>query len=263
MNNHSFDMGAQGYKTYRIDGKRPFVLKNLWEFCFYNRPRPEMEASLLALIQPVVKKFESSRRQSADYEVLIAELRTAFENARGPGKRPRRFDANEISLVVYSGPVRRDRERCYRDRVPWIKPAIISPLATATGPSEWPPLLPGVYRRCSTLFTGDITLNDKTYADVKRHFGEPRLNFVAYFQVPHHGSKHSFQLSAGSGFCPDYSIFSSARYHSGFDHPSDRTIEALNDCGPLFINEFQGLTTGGYLTDPNDESDNPKKNEKI
>ena len=229
-----------------IDGGSPFVIRNLWEFCFYNRPRPEMKAPLQARLLPVLEEFENSGKQSADYVDLIQNLKEVFKGVRGPGNKP--FDANEISLVVYSGPVARDDNRCFRRLVPSIFPVDVDPRAILF---QWQrfPIFPYIEERgrCSTLFTGDITLNNKTMAGIQAHFGADRIGFSAYFQVPHHGSKGSFKMTKFLDFQPKYSIFSSARYRAGYDHPNAGVIARLDNYGPLFVNEFQGFVTGGHL----------------
>jgi hypothetical protein len=243
------DTAMNSHNTHRIDGRIPFVVWGMWEFCFFNIPRPEMEANLATMADVVLQRFNKTKKRADDYVKLIADLRHVFEAVRGPGNRPRKFDANEISLVVYSGPVPR----------PTIRFLLVSPptMTSSTAPAlptailrRAMPRMPIASGRCGTLFTGDITLTESIYTELMNHFGSPRLNFVSFFQVPHHGSKLSYRLTPSSGFQPDFSIFSSARYHAAYDHPSEVVIEKLKDCGPLFVNEFQGLTTGGAVVFP-------------
>ncbi len=204
-----------------------------------------MKPALRKLVIPIIQTFRKSAQSDRDYVQLIGSLKTAFETACGP--RRERFDANEISLVVYSGPVKRDTTKCFRDSVPWMTPSNQNISLIPISRDFWPPPYPVENGRCATLFTGDITLDDPTFSDIEKHFTKPRLDFVAYFQVPHHGSKHSLNMTKTSILRHDYSVFSSARYHSRYDHPNASIVAALNAHGPLFVNEYQGFVTGGYI----------------
>jgi len=228
-----------------IDGYLPLRFGNIWEFCFCQVP-PAPEDPIFQLgIKKELQRFKGSAQGGVDYEMLINNLKKVFTN-NIPGADPRISDPNEISVVMYSGPIRLDASHCINDSVPWITPNKITPSATIQNLDRWPPLISTKTRRCSSLFTGDLTLDENAYDKIEKQFTKDRLNFVSYFVVPHHGSKHSYHLSKRR-FSPDFSIFSSARYHAGFDHPSKESITKLIHCGPTFVNEFQGITFGGYV----------------
>ncbi len=238
------DPDLRGDRVYQIDGQTPFVVGNRWEFAFYHRPQSEMDPSLRFLLKPAFDLFLNSTKEADEYILLMKRLKMAMSTMCKPGQG--NFTTNEISLIVYSGPTCRNAAKSFRESMPWI---------TLTQVESSMPLIPPGHRqtrsprpgRCAALFTGNITLDDLTFAGIEKHFGKDRINFTSYFQAPRPGSRHSYRTSSPVDLKPDYSIFSTARYDDCYDDSGRHILEQRGENGPLLVNEFQGLETGGFL----------------
>lgn len=75
-----------------------------------------------------------------------------------------------------------------------------------------------------TLYTGDITLNPEVIADMQNKFSMARWEKLNIVQIPHHGSKHSWQIDPS--YFPLETNFiqcSSLKKH----HPHESVLESL------------------------------------
>lgn len=57
--------------------------------------------------------------------------------------------------------------------------------------------------RAGVLCLGDLRIDQATLAQMTSHFGLVRWSSIACVQVPHHGSRHSWEQGAAPTFAPD------------------------------------------------------------
>ena len=215
------------------DGGQPFGLTGLWEFCFYNLPRPKLEHDLWNSMKDYYLKFWKQPEHDRDYDRFIRKLREVYDQvfgSRGP-------DRNDISLVTYTGPLTSDA--CTKMLwCPWPRENL---------PIYY--LITFPVDEAGLLYCGDITMTDGTRALTKAHFGN-RWSQIQVLQVPHHGSKYSWQIASPPAPWPQsWSVFSSART-GRYRHPHKEVVNALANNSPVFVNEFQGAHWGGYIKWP-------------
>lgn len=220
-----------------IDGGQPFELIGLWEFCFYNLPRPQLEQELWDRMKGDYYDFCHQPQHGRDYDGFIGKLKEVYDKVFGRSSRNR----NDISLMTYTGPLIRDvcpkRLWC-----PW--------------PSDYLPIYfqnssrKDVVDDAGLLYCGDINMTRDTRRMVEAHFKRERWSQIKVLQVPHHGSKNSWHINSPRLLWPQsWSVFSSAR--SGwYRHPHKAVVADLENNSPVFVNEFQGAHWGGYIDWP-------------
>ncbi|WP_157903131.1 MBL fold metallo-hydrolase [Cupriavidus malaysiensis] len=60
--------------------------------------------------------------------------------------------------------------------------------------------------RAGLLCLGDLRINKEVLSAMWTHFGAARWNTIAGVQVPHHGSRHSWEAGCASAFAPDWFV---------------------------------------------------------
>jgi beta-lactamase superfamily II metal-dependent hydrolase len=129
---------------------------------------------------------------------------------------------NEVSLVLWHGPTQRP---------------IKMTMATADALASCPPfkllnhpLGISVTSRNSphgsTFLTGDIALRGSTLTRCLRHFGA-NLENVAFFYVPHHGSRHCWDEAILNVLALDPVFLFSAGLENQFRHPSRAVVNSI------------------------------------
>ncbi|WPJ97527.1 hypothetical protein SH580_07365 [Coraliomargarita algicola] len=259
----NLDMGDEKTSTQPIDGfsaeedsdfnhrtllqnsSQPFTALGLWEFCFYNRPQELKDLQQWWQdAEPHWRQFQSSNKTPKDYEHLIRDMQAATVN--NPALPKSAFDANEVSLQVYAGPLTRNLSRADRfNGILTTTEFIHLPLA--------PNHLMLRHRHPSTnsirenggfLFTGDITMDAPTSKLIEDKFlGQGRWQRLSYLQVPHHGASKSWRPKVYKNWHHQFSIFS-ARCIGGYGHPHKDVVDDLVKRNPIMVNAYQGFV--GY-----------------
>ncbi|MBE7502335.1 MAG: MBL fold metallo-hydrolase [Verrucomicrobiales bacterium] len=229
--------GAAGH-VQTTAAQRPVEVLGLWEFAFFNRPRPEMEPRLGSRIQPLFDEFYRRTERDRDYVGFVRQLRGAYEGVFGATAAGR----NEISLVTYTGPVStRLHAASYRSRDHGHYPASGESRSPAFGASQ-----DAEGGKVSLLYTGDITCDRATTAQFDHRFSSQRLPRLRFLQVPHHGSRHSWEVGQAALWPHEWSVIS-AGLNNSHGHPAPEVIEELSARGPVVVNELQGAAWGGRV----------------
>jgi len=88
-------------------------------------------------------------------------------------------------------------------------------------------ILDASMKRGGLLCLGDLRIDTPTIQSMQAHFGPERWRSLAAVQVPHHGSKHSWESGSAAKFSPDHFIHC-VPDRSGGHHPHK---DVKNDLG--------------------------------
>ena len=195
-----------------------------------------MEPTLQAQVQPVVEAFYRQPESQRNYDEFIRQLKGIYRQVFGADASGR----NDISLVTYTGPImRRLRDGyCYYTKQ-GSYPASGDARAPCSCPWEHAP-----DGRISALYTGDLTFRNGTTDKVRQFLGEDRWRRIRFLQVPHHGSRHSWELGQAVNWNHEWSVFS-AGLNNRHAHPHQEVIDDLHGRNPILVNEIQGAAWGG------------------
>ena len=228
--------------VYFIDASRPWYFKNLWEFCFFNRRLKDHKPKRSKEIFRTLLRYQENGYDPEMIQEIINTARDACKSLRCIGGSNR--VENEISVVTYSGPAHRRTGICYAG-----KPMMLAAGHGVSRPIGWcawcAPIFYDIVKdksRCSILYTGDITIDGKSWSEVSDAFGTDRMSAVSWFQVPHHGARQSMDETVARAMRHDYSVFSSENFKARYGHPSEGVVRALEACHPVFANEHQSVT---------------------
>ena len=219
-------------------GQLPMQVSGLWEFAFYNQPRPLLQSELKSRVQPAFEAFYHQPEGRRNYDEFIRQLRCMYRQVFGADASGR----NDISLVTYTGPLkRRLRSAHYRCRNHCQYPST----RNGRGPHA------GQEQDCndgsiSALYTGDLTFKNGATQAVRRFLGDGRWDRICFLQVPHHGSRHSWDLGQANEWSHDWSVFS-AGLNNGHQHPHQEVLDDLRHRNPVLVNEIQGAAWGGIV----------------
>lgn len=219
---------AEGYSLI-VDGSNRFLVNGHWEFVFYNKPRPEREASLWEKVRPIFLQYAKQPSQERDYDALIRELKPIYSTVFGASGAAR----NDISLVTYSGPI---SPAACRMSLPY--PVTVNSYTQTAHPTPFWPWPPKPSTKPSILYTGDITFNASTPPNLQAYLGKSRWEKIEILQVPHHGSKYSW--TPGLGIWQHSCSVFSAGVGNRYRHPNKPVVNDLSTRCPILVNEFQG-----------------------
>lgn len=222
---------------------QPVTLRGLWEFVFYNEQRPglplaQFESAILALI---AECRDSSNSVLSDE--FLPRARRIYEDTFGKGGR----NANRISLVMYSAPLKRRQIRrwrqyyaaelehhlrhCLEGNISWFFDRNVHYSGNQIS---------------GLLLTGDIYFAQNTEVqNTKKHFGSRRWNRIETLQVPHHGSSKSWHAGAGSLFQHRISVFSSKAGNR--KHPGKMVMNDLASTWLVRVNENAPFSVVGWV----------------
>lgn len=222
---------------------KPILLGNRWEFVFYNEARPKKSIHLLQ--EAVLTILAKHRKSDGTYDgtPLLTDLKNAYGTSFGKGG----VNANRISLVMYSGPVRRTHPGW-----PYMDDVFDRIDAMMLWFDLWESVPQGWAARCfgsmlgGTLLTGDIFF-DKVHKvqAAKDHISSKRWARVDVLQVPHHGSDKNWFPGAAKEFNHRISVFSAQS--GSTHHPGTMVKKDLASIGPVFVSEAAGFTVTGTL----------------
>lgn len=216
-----------------VSHSSPFRIGAFWEFMFYNETAPS-KVSIPQLQRDVTRCLNNHRIALGRFTwaALLPDLHAIYDAHFGAGAGPR----NDISLAMYSGPI------ASTNGDPLV---CLHPSGTWVAIKLWPPsLIPAVPIHVST--------GDGSYDSVAKinalvaHFTSARWDRVSVFQVPHHGSVHSWVAPGGSALCRHrFSIFSART--SSKHHPHPCVWADFMGRQPILVSERTGLVAWGRL----------------
>ena len=196
------------------------ICAGAWEFVPYNDPKsaPKCPDTFKNRVNEYTKELlgdGTSERSSALHDLkdlYRKEFRPSFQN--------------ELSLNLYTGPV----------------PLSICETATRRTTGQISEC------RLPILYTGDANYSTPSHRlRLKKHLGEQRINAVATFQVPHHGSKRNWCAGMADFFKPTASIFSSDP-STHYEHPHAAVLRDFYPYGVIQVNKHSGSSFTECLT---------------
>jgi hypothetical protein len=98
--------------------------------------------------------------------------------------------------------------------------------------------------KISALYTGDLNFKKSVTAAVKTFLGDDRWRRIRFLQVPHHGSKKSWEPGQSTMWNHEWSVFS-AGLNNRYKHPHQEVLDDLKLQNPLLVNQWQGVAWGG------------------
>ncbi|MBI1331265.1 MAG: hypothetical protein GC165_00125 [Armatimonadetes bacterium] len=219
------------------------TMRGLWEFVFYNEHRPDLdltqfEKSILALIDECWNK--NNYTLSDDF---LPRARKIYEDTFGKGGR----NANRISLVMYSAPLKRRKFVDWRHYHPiefehylWHCFDIMRPKRYNRNVHVLGSQISGL------LLTGDIFFTSATgVQNARTHFGGRRWNRIEVLQVPHHGSSESWHVGASNLFQHRVSVFSSKAGNR--KHPGKMVLDDLASTWLVRVTETDPFSVIGWI----------------
>ncbi len=221
----------------------PFNLGSRWEFVFYNEARPEK--SIDPLQNAVVAILNTHRNSDGKYDSkpLLDALKNEYVKTFDKGGK----NANRISLVMYSGPLKRAslswNSFDYHDL--YLHLTFLHHHLFFRFPRSWQYRFFGSMLE-GTLLTGDIFFKKPTELQAaKDHFSVKRWKRVQVLQVPHHGSDENWHVGAASDFSHRVSVYSAKL--GSVHHPGNMVKTDLASYGPTFVSEASGLVVTGMI----------------
>ncbi len=207
----------------------------IWEFMFFNKHIPDQ--TLSPLHDTVVKILRDNRLPDGTFDgpTLIHELKQTYGKHLGDSGEAR----NEISLVVYSGPITCDGEY-QASFCGAVHPATFSDVRWVPTTLGENPFSDGT--KVGIGYFGDLSLKGKRNKahivdQIRNHFGSARWAGMEVVQIPHHGSANSWPVGTAGRFGHHVSVISSARASS--DHPAQQVLNDLSAHGVVLVNEYQ------------------------
>jgi hypothetical protein len=215
---------------------RPMEVLGLWEFAFYNLPQPELQAQLQADVQPVFEAFYWQPEDKRNYDDFIHQLRGTYRGLFGGDEDGR----NDISLVTYTGPMMQQFESAHYGCINHCHyPATREGRGPHGGREQDCP-----DGKISALYTGDLNIKKSVTAAVKTFLGDDRWRRIRFLQVPHHGSKKSWECGQSGLWHHDWSVFS-AGLNNRYKHPHQPVLDDLKLHNSVLVNQLQGVAWGG------------------
>jgi beta-lactamase superfamily II metal-dependent hydrolase len=98
--------------------------------------------------------------------------------------------------------------------------------------------------KISALYTGDLNIKKSVTAAVKTFLGDDRWRRIRFLQVPHHGSKKSWENGQSTMWNHEWSVFS-AGLNNRYKHPHQEVLDDLKLHNPVLVNQWQGAAWGG------------------
>ena len=196
---------------------QPWRVGNAFEFVFYNSAlpgwrTPRSGASLTkvaAEVDGVLRNYEmcSLRTPKRGWEHALREL---YDQHFGSSAERR----NAISLCAYAAPTGS------RHTHVWEAKRNASSVGRVT-------LEPSALHGDGVLLTGDIALFRRELEALKEHLGEARWRRIRAMQVPHHGSRRSWQPGNSAVCQHKYSVICAPQPVPDTSHPHQDVLDDL------------------------------------
>jgi hypothetical protein len=215
---------------------KPIILSGLWEFVFYNEHRSDISLDYFEnkVHQMIDQWFTIPGEDTA--EGLMKELRALYEDTFGKGGR----NANRISLVMYSGPLR-SRNMMSHSWYPLKFNRLISECYHYCRSSKTEELPFPLHQSAGILMTGDFYFEKiEAIKEAEKHFTSRRWTRAEILQVPHHGSSYSWFEGAGKEFKNRVSVICAGEGRS--NHPGKLVLKDLDSTEIIRVNEYRGCS---------------------
>lgn len=236
---HNLPANQQGKTQLLVAKGQPRMdILGLWEFLFYNKPEPEKQAKLQGQVVPVFKEFYFQPETARNYDEFVRNLRGIYRQVFGTGDAER----NDISLVTYTGPImHRLNSAFYSCSNHCQYPASRDGRKAHGGKAQ-----DANDGKISALYTGDLNFRQDITKLVSKFLTNERWQRIRFMQVPHHGSRHSWELGQAGLWHNEWSVFS-AGLNNSYQHPHQEVLDELHSRNPVSVNEMQGAAWGGLV----------------
>jgi hypothetical protein len=238
-------LGSSGPRVVVRDHSDPIQLGTFWwEFVFFNRSLPkgltpksgvkifDVQEEVRALLDgvPLGPSLPAAR-----ISALLSALKGCYDKHFGNSASAR----NNISLCVFSGAVGSViAEPCKIFDLPY----------QGTGFAHT--VVPfGFGRKTGLLLTGDILLRSKIRDRMTKHFGYQRWDNIHLMQIPHHGSKHSWQTGLAAGLSHAVSVFCVPDSNPKGQHPHSAVLMDLQKTTSVLANYSQVVMHAFHVID--------------
>lgn len=229
------DVGPSKMQISTRSHKHPIFLHAMcWEFVFFNQALPSGVATRsrmpIAFVQNEIKEIlqrfrvlDSSRRPRRSWRDKLKQCYVKHFGSSGP-------ERNNISLCVLSRPLSSSNANaCRLFRLPLFSFEYVDEK------------LPISEDRQGLLLTGDLTLNFGVFEEMKLHFRPSRWKLIDVMQVPHHGSRHSWQIGLAAHCVHRHSVLCVPDHSKSKAHPHDDVVAALRGLAPIRANYQQSV----------------------
>ena len=166
-----------------------------WEFVTYNDPatQPIHDPNFVSAVN--ARRDRLLRTSDADRQAALDDLKHYYLGTFPQSKK------NDLSLFLYGGPIGGWHVRRF-------------------GTSQWVFNEQSSALKGSILYTGDGTLaSQQKWSTLANYVSTKRAKQPSVFQVPHHGSRHSWFDGLADEVEPDTTVFCSDPSHLGYQHP--------------------------------------------
>jgi hypothetical protein len=215
----------------QISHSQPIVcLRGLWEFMFYNKElpsgiTPKSTASLADVqkdVTTVLNKWDLIRGGHDQVEGWRKDLRECYEKHFGDSSKGR----NDISLCVLSRPM----------RVAKFAQCTLFDMPTGMLGNAHALIPVSQKEKSGLLLTGDISIDKKELASMQKHFSQRRWKDIHVMQIPHHGSRHSWETGSAKLCKHEYSVLCVPDIDKAGAHPHIDVMDDLQGHNPLCAN---------------------------
>ena len=192
-----------------------------WVWVPYNVDTENRSPALFSQLSKLNLDFEKLKNEPNYFEEKRASIRSAYSKIDG--------NVNENSLFLYSGPV---KKATYHYSRTFFGHVLDSFRLHNFFDERWFAFKPGC------IYTGDGDLNITKLRDTFKNYWEN----VGTIQIPHHGSRKSFDFDAINDapyLCPI-----SVGVNNSYGHPAPSVISTLleNCCYPVIVSEKSDST---------------------
>lgn len=202
-----------------------------WEFAFFNKEPPDglapksgkALADVRKSVRRVMDKFDLTKASEAIVEGWRDDLRKCYDKHFGKRAKGR----NDISLCVLSRPTVGGKiEPCGLFKVKSRNSGLgIAHPEIAIGGDA-----------AGLLLTGDINFDSATRAEMEAHFSSWRWKDIGVMQIPHHGSRGSWELGTEMACHHKTSVLCVPDNDPSGRHPDANLVMALATRNPVPAN---------------------------
>lgn len=242
-NHPAFIGGANAPRVVIRSHSSPIRLSQLlWEFVFFNKSlpnglTPKSGVQLWQVhkeVHAILKGMPLGPMPALATTTLIADLKKCYDKHFGKFSRAR----NEISLCLLSRPLG-------------------SVVASSCKLFDLPydayecacTVIPFAVGERALLLTGDIALRSKVRDRMAKHFGNQRWRDIRVMQIPHHGSRQSWQVGVAAGLPNSVSVFCVPDTDPSGKHPHDAVLTDLEKTMCLMANYSQAVMYAFHIAD--------------
>lgn len=227
------DTLARG-RTITVSGLAPgrsLAVYGVWEFVPYNDPTTAPAVPHQFLIEVEAARDQLLHGDEEEREQALHELKETYRRQFG------RKSQNDVSLMLFGAPVGHWSYRAGWYGIPFRR---------------WPPHVWRGVDLCSAsiLFTGDGNFSSPpAWLRIESYLGNPRLNDLGIFQVPHHGSRKNWHDGLANAVSARVNVICSHPTGS-YGHPHAEVLRDFWSFGVIQVDKLEGSDFEVLLSRP-------------